>query len=152
MRVTAKVGLQFVLICLVVLIPLVVYDALSRFDIPNPLPFVGGLTYPLYLGYWATRIRRDRVRVFILHLIGFLTVTGAVVQWDAIGEIAEASAPLIGLLPSLLLAIYQRRRGAIESGKSHLYAFLILLPVALVATGIFLFGMALGNAMRGLRY
>jgi hypothetical protein len=34
----------------------------------------------------------------------------------------------------------------------HLYAFLLLLPVALIATGIFLFGLALGDGLRGLRY
>jgi hypothetical protein len=151
-RVTAKVGLQFVLIGLVVLIPLWVYSAFSQFDIPSPLPLVGALTYPLYIGYWANRIRRDRLRVFILHLIGFLTLTETVMQWDAIAEIVQAFSPLIGLLPSLMLALYQRRHGATESRKSHLYAFLLLLPVALVATGIFVFGIALGSAMRGLRY
>lgn len=151
-RVIVKVVLQFVLICLVVLIPPGVYDAFSQLDMPGPLPLVGALTYPLYIGYWANRIRRDRLRLFILHLIGFLTLTAAVMQWDAIEEIVRAFSPLIGLLPSLILALYQRRHGATESGKSHLYAFLLLLPVALVATGIFVFGIALGSALRGLRY
>jgi hypothetical protein len=152
MRVTAKVGRQFVLICLVALIPLWVYDAFSRLDMPSPLPLVGALTYPLYIGYWANRIRRDRLRVIILHLIGFLTLTAAVMQWDAIKEIVQAFSPLFGLLPSLTVALYQRRHGTTETSKSHLYAFLLLLPVALVATGIFVFGIALGGAMRGMRY
>jgi hypothetical protein len=152
MRMIKNISLQLVLIGLVVSIPMLVYDALSKLGAPNPLPFVGALTYPLYIGYWASRIRRDRLRVFILNLIGFLTLTEAFMQWDALGRILPALSPLIGLLPSLLLALYQRRHGATESGKLHLYAFLLLLPVALIATGIFLFGIALGDGLRGLRY
>jgi len=92
------------------------------------------------------------LRVFILQRIGFLTLAEAFMQGDAPGKILPALFSPDWALPGLLLAIFQRRHGATESGKSPLYAFLLLLPVAVIATGIFLFGIALGDGPGGLRY
>ncbi|MHC6054164.1 hypothetical protein ACYT85_19990 [Ralstonia solanacearum] len=155
MRIFAKIGLHFVLICLVTLTPPLLYDRLAAAGVTDPLlQFSGALTYPPYIGYWIARIKHARIRITLFHLLSFVAVAGCcVVGLDSRGvnEIVPVLGVPIALLPSLILAIAMLFRRQMAVARSHLYSFLLLLPLALLVEYGILQAIAL-SAMRGLRY
>ena len=78
MKLAGKIALHLLLIFLVLLVPPLVYDLVSRHvGGQSPWLYVGGLSYPLYLGWWITRIGHPRIRAILLHLLGFATLMSA---------------------------------------------------------------------------
>lgn len=110
--------------------------------------------YPPYIGYWIARIKHARIRITLFHLLSFVAVAGCcVVGLDSRGvnEIVPVLGVPIALLPSLILAIAMLFRRQMAVARSHLYSFLLLLPLALLVEYGILQAIAL-SAMRGLRY
>ena len=148
---TAKIALHLLLIGLVVVVPPIFYDWASQAGAPPPLPYLGGIGYPLYLGYWSQRIGHDRLRIIALDLLVFLSTTvGIMLCEGSLPSLLPLFAPVFALLPSLSMIFYRRRHGQAAYAKTHLSVVLALLPLALAATALFLFGYALGSAMHGI--
>lgn len=151
MNLAVRITLHLLLVILVVLIPPAFYDWASHAGAPTPLLYFGAMTYPLYLGYWARRIRRDRLRIVVRDLIVFLSATMGIMFCEgSLPPPLFVFAPMFALLPCLSMIFYRRRHGPAGYAKTHLYVFLALLPFALAATGLFIFGYALRGAMQGM--
>jgi hypothetical protein len=138
------------------IIPLVVFDlAAPHVGDSSPLTFVGGLTYPLYAGWWISRVRHPRLRAILLHLLAFATAMAALVLLlDALGKQGVVIAlfmPATLLLPSLALLLVRaaQRRG--YDARTHLYGLLLLLPFALLLTWLLLYAVGM-SAMQGMRW
>jgi hypothetical protein len=145
----ARLALHLGLLVVVVIVPPVVYDAASSRGWPPPLLYLGGLTYPLYLGYWIARIPRDRWRIVAADAMSFvLCVAAFTLSYPLIPAGIGVFAPLIGLLPTAgwMTCRYVQRRPM--QGRAHRLALLLLLPVAVLLTGLFLFGYAMSGAPR----
>ncbi|MGH1515828.1 hypothetical protein [Ralstonia solanacearum] len=146
-----KIGLHFVLICLVVIIPPLLFErmAWAKSDF---LQCIGGITYPLYIGYWISRVKRERIRIMLFHIMDFFVfVPLCIISFRWLSEGVYILALPIALLPSLILAIAMLFRRQVAVAGSHFYSFLLLLPLALFAEYWLLQAFAL-SIMRGLRY
>ena len=153
MKLAGKIALHLLLVFAVLLIPPLVYDLVSRrVDGESLWLYAGGLTYPLYLGWWITRIGHPRIRTILLHLLAFATLMSALVlALDRRTAGFALGMPAVSLLPcvSLMLVRAAQQRG--DDARTHLYALLLLIPFALFLTGLIFLGMGL-LAMQGMRW
>jgi hypothetical protein len=153
MRLAGKIALHLLLIGIVVLVPPLLFDRLNQAGIHDSIwVFSGGLTYPLYLGWWVSRIRQPIIRTILLHLIAFTTVASALVM--SLDKRTAGFAPFVpaaALLPCLACAVVRGVQGRRSDIRAHLYALLLLLPFALGLTALILFGLAM-TSMQGMRW
>ena len=153
MKLAGKIALHLLLIFAVMLIPPLVYDLVSKqVSGDSPWLYAGGLTYPLYLGWWITRISHPRIRAILLHLLAFATLMSALVL--LLDKRAAGAAPFLpaaALLPCLALLLLRGAQGRGENMRTHLYALLLLIPFALFLTGLIVLGMSM-LGMQGMRW
>lgn len=153
MKLAGKIALHLLLVFAVLLIPPLVYDQVSKhIDGESMWLYVGGLTYPLYLGWWITRMGHPRIRTILLHLLAFATLMSALVlALDRRGAGFALFLPAASLLPcvAIMLVRFAQQRG--DDARTHLYALLLLIPFALFLTGLIFLGMGM-LAMRGMRW
>lgn len=154
MRLAGKIALHLVLILAVMAAPPAIFDAISNHGGGDSgWAFAGGLAYPLYLGWWVSRIGHPRIRVILLHLLVFATlVAAALLALDsrrAAGFVLFA--PAASLLPSLVLMLVRagQRRG--HDARTHLYALILLVPFTLLLTLLVVYAMGM-SAMQGMRW
>ncbi|SPA42491.1 conserved membrane protein of unknown function [Cupriavidus taiwanensis] len=59
------------LVLIVLLVPVVVYELVSqsRFRNVELLAFGGAVTYPAYIGLWIRKLRSERARFILFHLL-----------------------------------------------------------------------------------
>jgi FtsH-binding integral membrane protein len=153
MRLAGKIALHVLLVFAVLLIPPLAYDQVARHvHGESPWLFVGGLTYPLYLGWWITRIRHPRIRAILLHLLGFATLLSALVL--LLNQHTASLAPFLptaAMLPCLALVLLRAAQERDDDMRTHLYGLLLLIPFALFLTALIVIGMSL-TAMQGMRW
>ncbi len=154
MKLAGKIALHLLLILAVTAIPPVVFDLISRHGgAGTPWVFVGGITYPLYLGWWITRIGHARIRTILLHLLVFTTLMAvAILLLDSRAAAGfTLFAPAASLLPSVALMLIRaaQRRG--DDARTHLYALLLLVPFALCLTLLIVYSLAM-SSMQGMRW
>ena len=153
MKLAAGIALHLLLILAVLLLPPLVYGHLARhLADDSPWLFAGGLAYPLYVGWWITRIRHPRIRAILLHLLAFATLLSALVLVLDRRTVGLAPfLPAVLLLPSLVLALIRALQHRADEARTHLYALLLLIPFALFLTALIFIGMAM-TAMQGMRW
>jgi hypothetical protein len=153
MKLAGSIALHLLLILAVTMLPPLAYDRIAPHVAGNsPWPFAGGLTYPLYLGWWVTRIGHPRVRAILLHLIVFATLMSALVLClDRRTAGFAPFAPAASLLPCLALLLLRLAQGRSREARTHLYALLLLIPFALFLAALIGLGMAM-TAMQGMRW
>lgn len=154
MKLAGRIVLHLLLILAVAAIPPLLFDAISAHGgAGSPWVFVGGLTYPLYLGWWIARIGHPRVRVILLHLLVFATLVAAAML--ALDDRHAAGfvlfAPAASLLPSLVFMLVRagQRRG--YDARTHLYALILLVPFALLLSLLIVYAIGM-SAMQGMRW
>ncbi|MGO4700088.1 hypothetical protein [Dyella sp. 2RAB6] len=153
MKLAGKIALHLLSIFAVMLIPPLVYDQVAKHvHGDSPWLYAGGLTYPLYLGWWITRIGHPRIRAILLHLLAFAGLLSALVllldrRWAGVAPFLPAAA----MLPCIALALLRAWQGRGEQARTHLYALLLLIPFALFLTALIVIGMSL-TAMHGMRW
>ena len=134
-----KFMLHACIVLFVVLLPPIVYDAVSSSSLGGFkwLQFSGGITYPLYATYWIAKLGNPRVRFMLLHLTLVLTLIFFVVFTS------NRSTPMfVGLLPAIgaaaplpgAVASWLRGNGklAVTCLVSSLIALLIAVPCSLL--------------------
>jgi hypothetical protein len=153
MKLAGNIALHLLLILAVVAIPPMVYDWVAKHVAgDSSWLFVGGLTYPLYLGWWIMRIGHPRLRVILLHLLAFASLMAALVL--VLDKRSAGFAPFLPaalLLPSIVLALLRAAQRRADDARTHLYALLLLIPFALALTALIVIGMSL-TAMQGMRW
>ncbi|MDQ0033342.1 hypothetical protein J2W30_001089 [Variovorax boronicumulans] len=150
----AVFALHACIVLLVVLLPPIVYSAVSasRYQGVDWLLFSGGVTYPLYAIYWLAKIKNPRVRFILLHLTFVLMIA------TATAFVSNRSAPLlVTFLPTIAAALpilgsiasrmYGRSRVAVTFLVSSLIALLVGVPSSLLIA----YGMGMA-AMGNMRY
>lgn len=150
----AVFALHVCVVLLVVLLPPIVYSAVSasRYQGIDWLPFSGGVTYPLYAIYWIARLKNFRVRFILLHLALVLTIAAAT------AFVSNRSTPLlVAFLPTIAAALpilgsvasrmYGSGRVAVTCLVSSLLALLVGVPSSLLIA----YGMGMA-AMGNMRY
>ncbi|CBJ40390.1 membrane protein of unknown function (plasmid) [Ralstonia solanacearum CMR15] len=154
MRRIQKIGLHLVLICLVVLVPPLLYERLVAAGVTDVLLlFIGALTYPLYMGYWIMRIQQPRMRIPLLHLLSFVVVVVfCVLGLDShvntiVCVVGVPAVLLIGLIFALV-ELFRRKRVA---AMSHFLGFMLLFSMALFTEYLILSAISM-SVMKGLRY
>ena len=153
MRLAGKIALHLLLIFAVLIIPPLVYDQASKhIRGESPWLYAGGLTYPLYLGWWMTRIGHPRIRAILLHLLAFATLLSALVLvLDPRTAGFAPFLPAVATLPCIALAVLRAWQGRGSQARTHVYALLLLIPFALFLTALIVIGMSL-TAMHGMRW
>lgn len=156
MKLAGKIALHLLLILAVMIVPPVVYDLVTRHvGGDSPLVFAGGVTYPLYLGWWISRIGHPRLRAILLHLLTFATLMAALVLLlDSLGKRAITVGmfmPVALLLPSFMFMLVRamQRRG--YDARTHFYALLLLIPFALLLAWLLFYAVAM-SSMQGMRW
>jgi hypothetical protein len=145
----ARLALHLCLIAIVVIVPPAFYDFASSRGWPSAALYLGASTYPLYLGYWIWRIPGERWRVVATDALAFaLCVAVITLGYPWIPAGIGVFAPLFGLLPALAWMCFRYVQHQPATARAHRLALLLLLPVALVLTGLFLFGYAMSGAPR----
>lgn len=150
----AVFALHVCVVLLVVLLPPIVYSAVSasRYQGIDWLTFSGGVTYPLYAIYWIARLKNFRVRFILLHLALVLTIAAAT------AFVSNRSTPLlVAFLPTIAAALpilgsvasrmYGSGRVAVTCLVSSLLALLVGVPSSLLIA----YGMGMA-AMGNMRY
>lgn len=153
MKLAAKIALHLLVVFAVWLVPPLVYDQVARrLHGESPWLYAGGLTYPLYLGWWTGRIRHPRIRTILQHLLGFATLLSALVL--LLNQRTASLAPFLpaaAMLPCLALVLLRAAQERDEDMRTHLYGLLLLIPFALFLTALIVIGMSL-TAMQGMRW
>lgn len=153
MKLAGKIALHLLLIFMVLLVPPLVYDLVSKHvDGESPWLYAGGLTYPLYLSWWISRIGHPRIRAILLHLLTFASLMSALVLLlDRRGAQFALFLPAASLLPCLAILLLRAAQGRGDDMRTHLYGLLLLIPFALFLTGLIFLGMGM-LGMRGMRW
>ena len=153
MKLAGKIALHLLLVIAVTVIPPVVYDLIAKHVSGNsPWLFAGALTYPLYLGWWITRICHPRLRTILLHLLAFATLVSAfVLTLDQRTSYLAPFLPLASLLLCLVLMLVRAAQKRGYDARTHFYALLLLIPFALFLTALIFIGMGM-MAMQGMRW
>jgi len=153
MKLAGKIALHLLLIFAVLVIPPVIYDEVARHvSGDSPWLYIGGLTYPLYIGWWMTRIGHPRIRAILLHLLAYATLTWALLLMVDKRTIAFVLfMPAAALLPCIAMTVRRAVQKRGDEARTHLYALLLLIPFALFLTGLIFLGLAM-TAMQGMRW
>lgn len=146
-----RVLVHLLIIALVTTIPVAVFSAFeSDPGVPEIVRFGGGITYPLYIGYWISRIKFRRLRLILLNILTVLTLAFFASGLPfGLGFFLPAVA---GFSP-LLLAVGAHLRGSREMVASSLWSALLTIPLgAALSLALFVGGAmsGLGAAMHGL--
>jgi len=152
-----RVILHVLVLLFVVLVPVLVYEWVMGQQSEGHrnvgrFAFAGCVTYPIYLLYWATKIRSTYLRYIVAHTIWMLTLTmGAMglfipsLQWLALALPFTCSA---ACLPASAVARFLGKR---QHCKAWLTTFAVSLPLAAALTVMVGYGAGL-SAMSGMRY
>ena len=152
--VVAVFALHVCVVLLVVLLPPIVYSAVSasRYQGDEWLLFSGGATYPLYAIYWLAKIKNPRVRFILLHLT-FVLMTAA-----ATAFVSNRSTPLlVAFLPTIAAAlpilgsVASRMHGRSSAAATFLVSSLIALLVGVPSSLLIAYGMGMA-AVGNMRY
>ncbi|BBB58283.1 hypothetical protein UNDKW_0010 [Undibacterium sp. KW1] len=153
-RIALRIGLHLFLILLVLILPPLVYDYISHTNLSNVpgILMLGGLSYPAYFSYLATRLHSDRARLILLHLIAMLTISFFML--DASGR----TTPLIMLLLPAILGLIMLPAAAIARLRMQralaincLWSSLVSGPIGLILSMLAIYGAGM-SAMSGMRW
>ncbi|MFZ6676907.1 hypothetical protein [Undibacterium sp. Tian12W] len=153
-RIALRIALHLFLILLVLILPPLVYDYISHTKLSNVpgMLMLGGLSYPAYFSYLATRLRSARARLILLHLIALLTISFFML--DASGR---ATPLIVLLLPAILglitlpAALIARLRKQRALAITCLWSSLVSGPLGLILSMLAIYGAGM-SAMSGMRW
>ncbi|MFZ6731257.1 hypothetical protein ACO0LG_04965 [Undibacterium sp. Ji42W] len=154
MSIIKRIALHLFLILLVMILPPLIYDYISHTDLSNVpgMLMIGGLSYPVYFSYLATRLHSARARLILLHLIAMLTISFFML--DASGR----TTPLVVLLlPAILglimlpAAAMARLRKQRELAINCLWSSLVSGPLGLILSILAIYSAGM-SAMSGMRW
>jgi|GEM_PF-2034857 len=149
-----RIALHLFLILLVLILPPVVYDYISHTELSNVpgMLMLGGLSYPVYFSYLATRLHSARTRLILLHLIAMLTISFFMLV--ASGR----TTPLIVVLLPAILGLITLPAAAIAwlckkipLAINCVWSSLISGPIGLALSILAIYGAGM-SAMSGMRW
>lgn len=150
----AKVWLHLAIICVVLLAPPLIYDAISRTSLQkgNGFEFAGGLLYPAYFCYWLLQLRSTRAKCILGFTLGLLTVSAIILGTSdrATPLILLLFPAIIGAAPialSVVAGIMRNKAMAI----TWLFTSLIALPLGVSISVLATYGAAM-SSLGNMRY
>ncbi|MCO4862499.1 hypothetical protein MKD38_12505 [Cupriavidus sp. WGlv3] len=143
--------LHATLVLIVLLIPVAVYELVSqsRFRNVELLAFGGVVTYPAYIGLWIRKLRSERARFILLHLL--LVLVSAFVALIVGGNqpsLARIVTPAAVAAATLPVAAIAALRGDRWLAVMSLGSAAISLPVGAILSWVIFVSAAL-SGMRG---
>ena len=143
--------LHATLVLIVLLVPVAVYELVSqsRFRNVELLAFGGAVTYPAYIGLWARKLRSERARFILFHLLLVLvTAFVALIVGGNQPSLARIMTPAAVGAATLPVASIAALRGNRWLAVTSLGSAAISLPVGAALSLVVFVGTAL-SGMRG---
>jgi hypothetical protein len=148
-RFLAAFTLHACVVLLVVLLPPIVYDAVSASSHAGIkwLQFSGAITFPLYAAYWIAKLRKPRTRFVLLHLILVLALIFFVaLTSNRSTPMLLALLPVIGAAAPLLGTVVSWLRGNSRLAVTCLVSSMLALLIAASSSLLLIYGVAMSPA------
>lgn len=146
-----KIILHFTLICIVVLLPVIIYDVMSKKGY-HDFAFIGGLTYFFYVLYWILKIKRHTVKIIVWSIFRFLSIM--VIGMSFLFMDFEWILPitlLLNLMTCLYLLIKNPKSKNKKVWRAYLCSFVFTFIVSILGILFWLYAIAM-SGMPALRY
>ncbi|WP_146604288.1 hypothetical protein [Cupriavidus phytorum] len=148
-----NLSLHATLVLIVLLVPGAVYELVSqsRFRNVELLAFGGAVTYPAYIGLWTRKLRSERARFILFHLL--LVLVTAFVAFIVGGNqpsLARIMTPAAVGAATLPVAAIAALRGNRWLAVTSLGSAAISLPVGAILSWVIFVGAALSGMHGGM--
>ena len=147
----SKIILHFILICIVVLLPVIIYNIMSKKGY-HDFAFVGGLTYFFYVLYWILKIKRPIIKIIVWSIFRFLSIM--IIGMSFLFIDFEWILPitlLLNLTGYLFLLIKNPKSTDKKVWRAYLCSFVFTFIVSLLGILFWLYAIAMSR-MPAMRY
>lgn len=157
-RITLVIATHVFVLFLVAVIPVVVFEAVASYaqaghPRAHAFAFIGGVTYPLYVGHWLLKAKSLTLKFTSLHLLSLVTLTFFV---SGVCNSLKLPALLLvfpigwSLLPGFIAA-FASVRGNRSLVRACVFSLVISFPLALVMSVLLAYGQGM-SSMAGMRW
>lgn len=147
-----KIILHFILICIVVILPVTVFEYMSAHEY-HDFAFIGGLTYFIYAFYWILKIKNYTTKIIFWSLLQFLFIMAVGLYFIDVRNF-EFILPILLLLNLAVytyLLIKNPKSKDKKTWKAFLFSFIITFTLSLLGILFWLYALAM-SGMPNMRY
>jgi hypothetical protein len=147
----------FVLL-LVTVIPVLVFEAIASYaqdghKRAHAFDFIGGITYPLYIGYWLLKAKSFTFKLTTLHLLTLVTLTIFVTNFCDVYKLptVQVMFPIVWSLLAAPVAAVAHTRGQSFFVRGCVTSLLTSFPLALLMSALLAYAQGM-SSMAGMRW
>ncbi|MCL9806755.1 hypothetical protein NAT51_14570 [Flavobacterium amniphilum] len=147
-----KIILHFILICIVVILPVIIFEYMSNHEY-HDFAFIGGITYFIYALYWILKIKNHTAKIIFGSILQFLFIMVVGLFFIEV-ENFEFTSPVllaINLMIYPYLLIKNPRSKDKKKWKAFLLSFIIIFILSLLGSLFWFYVLAM-SGMQNMRY
>lgn len=153
MKYIPKIALHFMLICIVVILPVSIYDYMSKHGY-HDFTFIGGITYFIYVVYWILKIKNYTAKIICWTILQFLSImiVGFVFCEIRNFELVLPILLLLNLIMHSYLLIKNPKSKNKKTWKTFLFSLIIVFLLSLFGLLFWLYAFLAMSGMPAMRY